>query len=199
MRGWAGACAEGPGAERCGRARAAQARMRSAHGSRRCRWSRGAAAVPAGERRQHGDRLRLASKDARAGDGVRRALAWVNGRGAGVLEQARDLAAQTWVSSSHKIGRTCRAARPSAVVGRAENRAGAHGVEEREGPAAERGSEHAGHRVGAAGVGRRRTDVVTAHRCVCAGGAAMWRLDGALLVKDLEVAWSRACKVAKRA
>jgi hypothetical protein len=40
---------------------------------------------------------------------------------------------------------------------------------------------------------------VTTHRRVCAGGAAMRRLDGALLVKDLEVARRRACKVAKRA
>jgi hypothetical protein len=123
----------------------------------------------------------------------------VSGRGAGVLEQARDLAAQTWASPGHGTGRTCRAARPSAAVGRAEDRAGARGAEEREGPAAERGDEHAGHRVGAAGVGRRRTDVVTAHRRVCVGGAAMRRLSVALLVKDLEVARRRACEVAKRA
>jgi hypothetical protein len=31
-------------------------------GSRRCRWSRGAAAVRAGERRHHGGRLRLANR-----------------------------------------------------------------------------------------------------------------------------------------
>jgi hypothetical protein len=130
---------------------------------------------------------------------VRRALAWVNGRGAGVLEQARDLAAQTWANPSHGTSRTCRAARPSAVVRRAENRAGARGAEEREGPAAERGGEHAGHCVGVAGVGRRRMDVVTAHRRACAGGAAMRQLEGALLVKDLEVAWRRAFEVAKRA
>jgi hypothetical protein len=177
-----------------GSAGAAQARMQSARGSRRCRWSRGAAAARAGERRQRGGRLRLASGGARAGDGVRRALAWVNGRGAGVIEQARDLAAQTWVSPSHGTGRTCRAARPSAVVGQAENRAGTCGAEEREGPTAERGGEHAGHRVGAAGVGLRRTDVVTVHRRACAGGAAIRRLEGALLVKDLEVARRRAMK-----
>jgi hypothetical protein len=68
-----------------------------------------------------------------------------------------------------------------------------------EGPMAERGGEHPGHRVGAVGVGRRRTDVVTAHRRACAGGATMQRLDGALHVKDLEVARHRACEVAKRA
>jgi hypothetical protein len=101
------------------------------------------------------------------------------------------------VSPSHGTGRTCRAAWPSAVVGQAENPAGARGAEEREGPAAERGDEHAGHCVGAAGVGHRRTDVVMAHRRACAGGAAMRRLGGALLVKNLEVAQRRACEVAK--
>jgi hypothetical protein len=50
VRGWAGVCAKGPGAERhrrrwLGRSGGAQARMRSACGSRRCRWSRGAAAI----------------------------------------------------------------------------------------------------------------------------------------------------------
>jgi hypothetical protein len=60
---------------------------------------------------------------------VRRALTRVNGRGAEVLEQTRESGARTWVSPSHGTGRTCRAARPSAVVGRAENRAGAHGAE----------------------------------------------------------------------
>jgi hypothetical protein len=40
---------------------------------------------------------------------------------------------------------------------------------------------------------------VTAHRRACVGGAAMRRLGGALLVKDLEVARRRACEVAKRA
>jgi hypothetical protein len=67
----AGVCAEGPGAERhrrrwLGRSGGAQARMRSACGSRRCRWSREAAAVRAGERRHHGGRLRLMSEDALA-------------------------------------------------------------------------------------------------------------------------------------
>jgi hypothetical protein len=38
------------------------------------------------ERRQRGDRLRLARGGARVGDGVCRALTRVNGRGAEVLE-----------------------------------------------------------------------------------------------------------------
>jgi hypothetical protein len=97
-------------------------------------------------------------------------------------------------------GRTWRAWL-SAAVGRAEveDYAGARGAEEREGPAGGRGDERAGHRVGAAGVGRRRAGVAMARRRVCAGGAAVRWLSRALLVKDLDVARRQACEVAKRA
>jgi hypothetical protein len=53
-------------ADGAGSAGGAQARVWSACGSRRCRWSREAAAVRAGERRHHGGRLRLMSEDALA-------------------------------------------------------------------------------------------------------------------------------------
>jgi hypothetical protein len=142
-------------ADGAGSAGVAQARMWSACGSRRCRWSRRAATVRVGERRQHGGRLRLASGGALVGDDVRRTLMRVNGRDAEVLEQTWESATQTWVGPSYGTGRTCRVARPRAVVERAENRAGTRGTEEHEGPAIGRGVKSAR---------RRRADVATVCR-----------------------------------